>query len=857
MSHLARLVITAICLASSTAILFAAPQEAEAEDAFAKAVAGLERREGLLPTYVDRNKGRVWLEIPVSAWSDPVELLYIEGLLSGLGSNPVGLDRGQLGETRVVRLRPLGGKLLIEHVNLGYRALSDNPLERRAVERSFASSVLWAGAIEARADSGEGLVDLTSFLVRDAHGVSATLQRAEQGSFQLDPERSAVDPDACLSFPDNLEFEAVLTWAGTDPGAHVRSTAPTAEAITLVQHHSFVRLPDDGYRPRSFDPRAGSFPIVFADYASGLDEPLVKRWIVRHRLEKTTPGAAPSTVKEPIVYYVDPGAPEAIREALIDGATWWADAFTRAGFIDAFAVELLPEDAHPLDVRYNVIQWVHRSTRGWSYGGGVIDPRTGEMIKGHVTLGSLRVRQDRLIFEGLGSAGRTGSGSADDPVELALARIRQLSAHEVGHTLGITHNFAASTYGRASVMDYPAPLVSESADGLDFSAAYAVGIGEWDAHAIRFAHAEFDDGADEATELDRILEEGRQQDLIFISDADARPAGAAHPLANLWDNGEEPVAELRRLASLRRRVLDRFGADNLAAGRPLALLHETLVPTYFMHRFQILAAAKVVGGLDYRYAVNGEIEAPTAVLDPGWQLDALDALLDLLEPGELDLREDLLTLLAPRPFGYGANRELMGGSTAPAFDSLGAASTLADMVLGQILQPERLTRVIDHHRRDPAQPRLGEVLDMVIDRVFVNAGVDADTEREAEIARTVQSVALDRLLWLARSEQTPRRLQYRIEGTIAGLGPKIAAAAVDPDFQRALIGRIERFASRRETTEDAGKGAPAAPPGQPIGSSAEGWDALLSGGALGCAWTQRDSGPRSTPFGDEYQGGEW
>ena len=781
----------------------AAEEEAPPGDTYAQTVADLERREGFLTTWVDDEKGRVWLEVPAAAWDEPLQMLYVDGLLSGLGSNPVGLDRGQLGSTRVIQLHPVGGKLLVEQVNLGFRALSDNAAERLAVKRSFATSVLWAGPITARADDGSGLVDITSFLIRDAHDVSGTLKRTEQGAFKLDTERSAVDIDACLAFPDNLEFEAILTYAGSDPGRHVRSTAPLPEAITLIQHHSLIRLPDEGYRPRRFDPRAGSFAIAFADYASGLDQPLVKRWIVRHRLDKTNPGPAPSTVEEPIVYYVDPGAPAAIREALIDGASWWSRAFEEAGFIDAYRVEVLPEDAHPLDVRYNVIQWVHRSTRGWSYGGGVIDPRSGEMIKGHVSLGSLRVRQDRLIFEGLAGAGQSGSGSPDDPVELALARIRQLSAHEVGHTLGLTHNFAASTYGRASVMDYPAPLVTvDEHNQLDLSDAYAVGVGAWDVHAIRYAHTEFDDPEAAQAGLEELMRQARQDGLIFIADRDARPPGAAHPLGNLWDNGPEPVEELRRLTGVRGVALDNFGAANLGPGRPLSLLHETLVPVYFLHRFQILAAAKVLGGLDYRYAVNGEAGAPTSLLDPSWQRSALSALLDLLDPNELDLREEVIELLAPRPFGYGENREMMASGTSPAFDALGAAATLADMVLGQILQPERLARLVDHHRRADEQPALEEVLSTVAATVYGQPR--PSSARQAEISRMVQQVALDRLFELARSEATLRRVRYRVAAELGALRERLATMASDP-FHRSLIERLDRFAARSETTVDAAR----------------------------------------------------
>ena len=463
------------------------PGTAEASEV-ARQVAGLEARAGLVDLHLDRKTGRVLAVLP--APSGPRgrvgEYLYVEGISTGVGSNPVGLDRGQLGEARLVELRRVGSRLLVEAQNLRFRALGAPTAEAEAVRESFASSVLWATEILAEDAAGRLLVDFTAIPAARRARRGERVSTAGQGSFTLDRERSAVDLDACLTFPRNVEFESVLTFAATSPGPEVRAVAPDPQAVTLVLHQSLVALPEAGYRPRTCDPRMGSFTLDFADYAAPLAERVDRRWIVRHRLEKVDPAAARSPARRPIVYYVDRAAPEPVRSALIEGAGWWREAFDAAGFVDAFRVELLPEGVHPLDVRYNVVQWVHRATRGWSYGGAIVDPRTGEMIKGHVTLGSLRVRQDRLLFEGLAGTDTTGSGATDDPIQLALARIRQLAAHEVGHTLGLAHNFAASAHRRASVMDYPAPLVAVREDGeLDFSHAYDVGVGAWDRAAIR------------------------------------------------------------------------------------------------------------------------------------------------------------------------------------------------------------------------------------------------------------------------------------------------------------------------------------------------------------------------------------
>ncbi len=826
LSLLAPALLAAGCASTGASAAGKAKVKTAPSDPIAKKMAEAEKRSGLFDIYLDRKAGKVWLELPaVPATGEAIEgeettpahegvvgeFLYVEGLLTGLGSNPVGLDRGQLGDTRVVVFRRLGNRLLIEEPNLSYRALSDDARERRATHQSFASSVLWAGPIEEVTPDGRSLVDLTSFLVRDAHGVVRQLEQTGQGKYRLDAERSAIDFSSCLAFPDNLEFEALLTYAGDTPGPLVAQTAPIGEAFGLVQHHSLIRLPDDGYTPREFDPRAGSFAIRFQDYAAPLAETIEKRWIVRHRLSKTGPDAE-------IVYHVDPGAPEPVRSALIEGASWWSEAFAAAGFPGAYRVEVLPDDAHPLDVRYNVIQWVHRSTRGWSYGGGVIDPRTGEMIKGHVSLGSLRVRQDRLIFEGLLGTEKTGSGAADDPIELALARIRQLSAHEVGHTLGFAHNFAASTYGRASVMDYPAPWVSVGDDGaLDVSAAYALGVGSWDAYATRYAYAEFDGPESEAAGLDAIVRESIDNGLAFITDRDARPPGAAQPVGSLWDNGEDAAEELASVLDVRRVALASFGEHNITEGTPLALLEEVLAPVYFYHRYQLEAATKMIGGLAYGYPVRGDGQPGVEPLAGDDQRRALRVVLSALAPAALDLPESVLSLLAPRPFGHGSNRELFEHRTSPAFDGLGAAATAADLVVQGLLQHERAARLVDQNRRDHSLPGFDEVLDALLSASFP---ADSDeSARRAEIRREVQNVVVDGLIALAGNSAAAASVRARAESGLEGLGESLSGASAEAP-ERALAGRIGRFLNRTAMDEMAAIRPPEIPPGSPIGAFA-------------------------------------
>ena len=797
-------------------LLSALPATAQPEKpaTFASKTAGLERRPGLLNLYLDRKAGKVFLEVPpVKDGSDQVgSYLYAEALKTGLGSNPVGLDRGQIGIFSIVNLRRVGGRLLIEQPNLRFRALSENPDEIRAVRESFATSVTWAGEIAAEDPDGRALVDITGFLVRDAHGVVGRLREAGQGSWQLDASRSVADLDNCLAFPENVELESLLTYISAEPGQLVNRTAPLPGAMTLIQHHSFMKLPDPGYKPRAYDPRGGSYSVDFFNYAAPLDAPLDVRWIARHRLEKVDPKAERSKVKNPIIYYIDSGAPEPVRTALLEGAGWWSEAFDKAGFIDGFQVKVLPPGIHPLDMRYNVVQWVHRSTRGWSYGGGIIDPRTGEVVRGAVTLGSLRVRQDRLIFEGLAGTEKTGTGAADDPVQLSLWRIRQLAAHEVGHSLGLNHNFAASTYGgRASVMDYPAPMVGITPDGkLDFSKAYGTGVGEWDVFAVRWAYGEHPPGTNEAQAQDALVRDALKRGLLYLTDEDARPAGAAHPKAILWDNGPDAVEALRHALAVRRIALSRFGEHNIAPGRPLALLQEVLVPVYFHHRYQLDGALKVVGGLEYTYAVRGDGQAAVRPVAGDVQRKALATVLEILEPEALDFPDSVIAVLPPRPAGYEPNPEMFPSAANPAFDPIAAASTAADMAVQGLLQPERAARLVDLHRRDPKLPGFEEVLDAVTKSAF---STEKEDPRRAELRRTVQWVVVRRMIGLASDPNASPGVRSRVDSSLRSLRQRL-------DGKDAfLAGEIQRFLERPLTDAARLPAPPDPPPGQPIGSS--------------------------------------
>ena len=772
-------------------------------------VAGNTAIEGYFNLYWDDASGNLYWEIDKL----DTEFLYQISMGSGLGSNPIGIDRGQLRGTYVLAAQRVGPRVLLVEPNYRYRATSDNPLEVQAVNDAFAPSVIWGFDIVA-AEGDSVLVDATNFFLRDARDVVGQIARSNQGAFSLDTSRSALFLDNTAGYPENVEVEAMLTFTSSNPGNLVNSVAASGNSITLRQHHSIVKLPDDNFEPRLADPRIGTFGPTIQDYGTDIDTDKNVRLVARHRLEKVDPTAARSRAVEPIVYYVDSGTPEPIKTALIEGASWWNQAFDAAGFIDAFQVRELPAGADAQDVRYNMIHWTHRRTRGYSYGGSVQDPRTGEIIKGNVNLGSLRLRQDYLMGQALVPAFDYMAEVVADTsasVNMALDRVRQLSAHEVGHTLGFPHNYIASVYGRESVMDYPAPLIEITDDGrIDLSNAYVQRIGEYDKLAVRYAYSQFAPDADAAEELAAIVQESLDTGLIFMDHNNNNFRGAGHQFAGVWDNGDNLVEHLKHEIEVRRIGLENFSQNVIDRGTPISELEWALLPLYMHHRFQLNSAAQSVGGADYRYAVRGDGQLPLTIVEAGEQRDALETVLSTLTPEFLAIDPEILKMLPPSAHRY-ATGEAFPGRTQLLFDPLGAAEAAASLTLEILLHPARMARLVAYGSLGD-YPNLEEVVDRLLE---VTWGAQTQgSDYLTQVLHVAQRVTINEMMTQATSDENSGEVRAVLTQALARLASSLESIRSPSSHQATAVADIRRW--QADPTRNAPAEALTMPPGDPI-----------------------------------------
>jgi len=785
-----------------------APSPAPASAIAAKTV-GMERRDGFIPIYLDSKQGKIYFELP----RDSMRALMFVSLATGLGSNPIGLDRGANGDNYVARFDRNGDKILVVFENWRYRSSArGNPAHVRTIGESFPPST--AGALPIIAQEGSRIVaDATDFLYRDWNDVSGTLTASNEGSYAVARDRSSIYQPYTKAFPDNSEIDISLTFVTQGrPGQTIASIVPDGRAFTLHQHVSLLKLPDDAYRPRVLDPRTGYFGIIFKDYAQPIQLALEQRWISRHRLERIDPRDPSSPIRNPLVYYIDRGIPEPVRSATKEGVSWWTEAFDRAGLKGAFRVEDLPEGVDPMDARYNVVQWENRNERGWSIGGSQGDPRTGEIIKAMARMDSHRARTDYNLYAGLMGADPSAADTA-----FVLARVRQVSAHEVGHTLGLSHNYIASTYERASVMDYPPPRVRLDKNGnIDISHAYDVGPGEYDVFAIHWGYGIFPPESEQDS-LRAIIADGLRRGMLFLSDADARPEFASDPRTNLWDDAANPLEFLRHQMGVRRVAMSKFGERNIRVGEPVALLQERFVPVYLMHRFAINSLSKTIGGMEYSNAVRGDGIVATRPMSGAEQRHALTAMLKALTPAELAIPDTILALLGPRPFSYDPYVELFNSRTRPAFDELGAARTLAQMIVDAILQRERTARLVQFASRGAAPLTLAEAIDSLSATWSSPRGESA---RDATLRRVAQRAVADRLLLLAADKEAAPEVRAIVEYKMDQLRRRARSLStggreLDRAHWMSIAGDFNRWIERQELPTP----SPAlrAPPGDPFG----------------------------------------
>ncbi len=815
----------AILLLAVTAFAQEAPRPAGPvrDQDISTRTSGLKRTDGFAPYYWDAKRGMLLFEISPAALQQ--EFLYFTALGSGVGSLDMFADRSSTHGAMVCQLMRVGQKVLVIQTNEQFRATAGPTELQKSVEASFPTSVLAALPIEAETN-GTVLVNANPLILRDvfdmlgqlrnpSRAIAGNIVRTQGGgnvAWRMDNDRSVIDLEHTKNFPKNTEVEAMLTFT-SDQGQFGLNT-PDPHTMTVREHHSFVALPDPGFEPRERDIRVGYFGPNFEDFSQPFNQPLERGFIARWRLVKKDPNAKVSEPVKPITFYLDPGMPANIKQAAKRGILWWNDAFAVAGFKNAVVVQDLPADADPLDIRYPTIQWTNRAGRGWSVGMEQGDPRTGEIIHSVVQLDSHRWRTvsnywDALIGSPPGREQAVDMFAALDNADpqlseeqIMLNRIALLACHEVGHVLGLAHNFIASTYGRGSVMDYFAPRVKFHPDGSpDLSDAYMQGVGSYDKMAIEWGYSQ---GAlpsvdasghevpAERARLDAIAQKWNHQGVIWGPQDD--------PRWNSYDDGPDPVTWLKEVLPVRDKLLARYSPNLIAKGEPWSDLASRFPLIYLFHRYALGAAVNVVGSAKIPPSVKGDGLKPIEIWPAASQREALELLTSALQPPHLNaFPQGLWEYLAP---SEGRDPERFRSSAGYVFSQEDGARELCAVVVGGLLDPERLQRANVLHEHDAQAPAASDVVDALLKTALAGDGNDA-------LHRVVTNDIVERLMILAANENATGEVR---NAALAGvMKAQTSVETSDPLLRH----EIELFL--RDPKNNVPKLKPSgAPPGPPV-----------------------------------------
>lgn len=753
--------------------------------------ASMQSRDGFVPVHVDPETGKVFLEVQRLNQ----DFLYVTSMATGLGSGRAfELDRGNTTAQGIVRFERHGPRVFLIRQNSAFTATAGGEAASRNVRESFPVSVLASLPIVEQ-NAGRLLVDATDLFLSDVFGVQGSVRRYGLGEVKLDKTRSYVSAEQTKAFPKNSEIRAVLTFSAETPHAELRRHAPDGRSITLEQHHSFVELPTEPLPARVYDPRTANSEATVTDFSEGFADDYRKRYVTRWRLVPKDPvaylrGELVEPV-EPIVYYLDPALPEPYRSAYREGTLWWNRTLEAAGFRNALEVRDLPEGADPMDIRYSVIQLTHRTDAGPSVGPAVRDPRTGEVIVAMPRMDSHRSLIDYNIYAGLLPVyDAQGIAPQLNPEEFTKARRRQHAAHEVGHTMGLPHNFMGGADNRSSVMHYPFPLIRVDAQGrLDLADAYRPGPGYSDTVAIRYAYTWFPTPEAEAAGLKAIVEEALERGHRFITGDHAELRGS-FPEATRWVEGRTMFEALDRTMAVRRLMLKHFNEKAIRPGEPMSWLNQRLAHVYLHHRYSVEGVVKNVGGMEFTYALRGDGQVPTRVIPAVDQRRALEMILTVLSPRELAIPEHIPALIPPTPSGYeepeswydpalgvalppavGAHATWIESPAGTALDPFAVARSFAQEVVDNLLHPERVARVVSFHARDSSQLSPDELLTRLVDGTWgatgSRAGADGAYRRAAERA------VLDGLFSLATDKRATSESRDAAERHLARLAQSL------------------------------------------------------------------------------------